>query len=49
LTCAFPTRQALRDQNAQRRAEADREVKRRERLEREMKDLVSPASTFTKL
>ncbi|EFN51138.1 hypothetical protein CHLNCDRAFT_141344 [Chlorella variabilis] len=31
--------QALRDQSAQRRAEADKEIKRRERLEREMKDL----------
>ncbi|KAL4853863.1 Cilia- and flagella-associated protein 58 [Chlorella vulgaris] len=31
--------QALRDQSAQRRAEADREIKRRERLEREMKEL----------
>lgn len=35
--------QALRDQSAQRRAEADREIKRRERLEREMKELVCTA------
>lgn len=32
--------QGLRDQVAQRRAEADRELKRKERLEREMKELV---------
>ena len=34
------TPQGLRDQVAQRRAEADKEAKRRERAEREMKDLV---------
>lgn len=47
-SCGMVSLQGLRDQVAQRRAEADKELKRKERLEKEMKELVGGWGTGSK-